>query len=336
VSLANELPVSRAATFSAWLELTKPRIVSLVIFTGLPALLLAARGWPPAPVAWGALVGIALSAASAASFNHYFDRDIDALMRRTRTRPLPSGALPPAAAVGLGVALGVLAMAVLVATTNLLAAGIALASIVYYALVYTVWLKRRTPMNIVIGGGAGASAPLIAWAAVTGSVGLPAILLASIIFLWTPPHFWALSLYRRDDYERAGLPMLPVTHGEGLHAAADRSLHGGAGRKHAGRGATRGPGPALHRERRDPGRALRPRSRTPEAGAERAEGAAAVPLLDRLPVRALPGDERGRARRGGPRPLVTAKAPAPSEHGPGRLPQKRVGARPAYRSGPKW
>jgi protoheme IX farnesyltransferase len=214
VSLANELPVSRASTFSAWLELTKPRIVSLVLFTGLPALLLAARGWPESRVTWGALVGIALSAASAASFNHYFDRDIDALMRRTRTRPLPSGALPPVAAVALGLVLGVLAMAVLVVTTNLLAAAIALVSILYYALFYTVWLKRRTPMNIVIGGGAGASAPLIAWAAVTGSVGLPAILLASIIFLWTPPHFWALSLYRRDDYERAGIPMLPVTHGE--------------------------------------------------------------------------------------------------------------------------
>ena len=214
MSLANELPVPRTATFATWLELTKPRIVSLVLFTGLPALLLAARGWPEPRVAWGALVGIALSAASAASFNHYFDRDIDALMRRTRTRPLPSGALPPVAAVALGLALGAMAMAVLVATTNVLAAGLALASILYYALFYTVWLKRRTPMNIVIGGGAGASAPLIAWAAVTGNVGLPAILLASIIFLWTPPHFWALSLYRRDDYERAGLPMLPVTHGE--------------------------------------------------------------------------------------------------------------------------
>jgi protoheme IX farnesyltransferase len=214
MSLANELPVPRAATFAAWLELTKPRIVSLVLFTGLPALLLAAHGWPEARVAWGALIGIALSAASAASFNHYFDRDIDALMRRTRTRPLPSGALPPIAAVALGLGLGAVAMAVLVVTTNVLAASLALASILYYALFYTVWLKRRTPMNIVIGGGAGASAPLIAWAAVTGSVGLPAILLASIIFLWTPPHFWALSLYRRDDYERAGLPMLPVTHGE--------------------------------------------------------------------------------------------------------------------------
>jgi len=214
MSLASDISTSRAASLRAWLELTKPRIVSLVLFTGLPALLLAARGWPEAQVAWGALIGIALSAASAASFNHYFDRDIDALMRRTRTRPLPSGALPPIAAVALGLALGAVAMAVLVVTTNVLAASLALASILYYALFYTVWLKRRTPMNIVIGGGAGASAPLIAWAAVTGSVGLPAILLASIIFLWTPPHFWALSLYRRDDYERAGLPMLPVTHGE--------------------------------------------------------------------------------------------------------------------------
>jgi len=214
MSLANDLPITRAASLGAWLELTKPRIVSLVLFTGLPALLLAAHGWPAARVAWGALAGIALSAASAASFNHYFDRDIDALMRRTRMRPIPSGALPPIAAVLLGVALGSVALGLLLATTNLLAAGLALASILYYALFYTVWLKRRTPMNIVIGGGAGASAPLIAWAAVTGTVAVPAILLASIIFLWTPPHFWSLSLYRRDDYERAGIPMLPVTHGE--------------------------------------------------------------------------------------------------------------------------
>lgn len=210
----NDLPVTRAGTFAAWLELTKPRIVSLVLFTGLPALLLAAQGWPRPMLLWGTLAGIALSAASAASFNHYFDRDIDALMRRTRTRPLPSGALPPRAAVGLGFALAALATFVLVATSNVLSAAIALLSIFYYAIFYTVWLKRRTPLNIVIGGGAGASAPLIAWAAVTGTVELPAVLLASIIFLWTPPHFWALSLYRRDDYERAGIPMLPVTDGE--------------------------------------------------------------------------------------------------------------------------
>jgi protoheme IX farnesyltransferase len=300
MSLANELPVPRTATFAAWLELTKPRIVSLVLFTGLPALLLAARGWPEPRVAWGALVGIALSAASAASFNHYFDRDIDALMRRTRTRPLPSGALPPVAAVALGLALGAMAMAVLVATTNVLAAGLALASILYYALFYTVWLKRRTPMNIVIGGGAGASAPLIAWAAVTGNVGLPAILLASIIFLWTPPHFWALSLYRRDDYERAGLPMLPVTHGEPETRRRSCSTPSSSWGARCG-GAARGSGPALYGERRGAGRALRPRSRTVAAEAQRAERAGALPLLDPLPVRAVPGDERGRARHRAPR-----------------------------------
>ncbi len=216
MSLANGLPVTRtrAASLATWLELTKPRIMLLVLFTGVPALHLAAHGWPPATVLWGALAGIALSAASAASFNHYFDRDLDALMVRTRQRPLPSGALPPAAALWLGGTLGVVALGVLALATNLLAAAIALASIVYYAWFYTVWLKRRTPMNIVIGGGAGASAPLIAWAAVAGRVELPAVLLASIVFLWTPPHFWALSLYRRDDYARAGIPMLPVTHGE--------------------------------------------------------------------------------------------------------------------------
>ena len=204
--------VAPARVFRAWLELTKPRIVSLVIFTGLPALLLA--GPASARVFWGALAGIALSAASAASFNHYYDRDIDALMLRTRSRPLPAGVLPPVAALGLGFALAAISFVVLWATCEPLAAPIAMASIFYYAVVYTVWLKRRTPQNIVIGGGAGASAPLIAWAAVTGHVGLPAVLMAAVIFLWTPPHFWALSLYRRDDYERAGLPMLPVTHGE--------------------------------------------------------------------------------------------------------------------------
>jgi protoheme IX farnesyltransferase len=165
-------------------------------------------------VFWGAGIGIALSAAAAASFNHYFDRDIDALMKRTRTRPLPSGVLPPAAAAALGVVLAWLAYVDLVIACNALSALIAMTSVFYYAIVYTVWLKRRTPQNIVIGGAAGASAPLIGWAAVTGHVALPAVLLASIIFLWTPPHFWALSLYRREDYARAGLPMLPVTHGE--------------------------------------------------------------------------------------------------------------------------
>jgi protoheme IX farnesyltransferase len=206
--------VSPARALRAWIELTKPRIVSLVLFTGMPALLLAGGELPPPRVFWGALVGIALSAASAAAFNHYYDRDLDGLMVRTRTRPLPAGVLPPASAASLGLVLAWLSWVVLCVTCNPLSALIAMVGIFYYAVVYTVWLKRRTPQNIVIGGGAGASAPIIAWAAVTGRVDLPAFLMAAIIFLWTPPHFWALSLYRRDDYARAGLPMLPVTHGE--------------------------------------------------------------------------------------------------------------------------
>ena len=197
-----------------YLELTKPRIVMLVIITGIPALLMARSGYPGNGVFWGTLAGIALAAASAACFNNYLDRDIDRLMKRTAARALPSGLLPASHALGLGFLLAGLSWIVLAAWGNLLSAAIGLVSIVYYAVVYTAWLKRRTPQNIVIGGGAGASAPLIAWAAVTGQVGLPAVLLAAIVFLWTPPHFWALSLYRRDDYARAGIPMLPVTHGE--------------------------------------------------------------------------------------------------------------------------
>jgi protoheme IX farnesyltransferase len=198
----------------AYLELTKPRIVLLVVMTGVPALLLAAQGMPRPALFFGTLIGTMLASMSAAAFNHYVDRDIDGLMRRTRTRPLPAGILPPAAALATGIVLGILSWSLLVVTANVLAAAIAMAGIFYYAVVYSVWLKRRTPQNIVIGGGAGASAPLIAWAAVTGSLALPAWLLASIVFLWTPPHFWALSLYRREDYARAGIPMLPVTHGE--------------------------------------------------------------------------------------------------------------------------
>ncbi len=198
----------------AYLELTKPRIALLVIVTGFPALLMAANGWPEPRVLWGALAGILIAAGSAASFNHYVDRDIDGLMLRTARRPIPARVLPAWHALALGWALAALSASVLTVTTNLLASGLALASVFYYAVVYSIWLKRSTPQNIVIGGAAGASAPLIAWAAVTGTVGLPAIVMAAIVFLWTPPHFWALSLYRREDYARAGIPMLPVTHGE--------------------------------------------------------------------------------------------------------------------------
>jgi len=197
-----------------YLELTKPRIVLLVIMTAVPALLIAARGFPPASRFWGALLGIAFAAAAASSFNHYLDRDIDGLMRRTARRPLPSGLLPASHALVLGFVLSGLAWVTLRVFGNGLAALIGLASIAYYALVYTAWLKRRTPQNIVIGGGAGASAPLIAWAALTGGVSVPAALLSAIVFLWTPPHFWSLALDRHEDYARAGIPMLPVTHGD--------------------------------------------------------------------------------------------------------------------------
>jgi protoheme IX farnesyltransferase len=213
LSAVTERP-SVARVAGAYLELTKPRIVLLILMTGVPALLMAGNGWPEARIFWAALLGIALAAGSGSAFNHYVDRDIDGLMRRTERRPLPAGTLTPAQALTFAFLLAALSWMVLVAWTNPLAAAIALVSIFYYAVVYSVWLKRRTPQNIVIGGGAGASAPLIAWAAVTGEVGMPAVVLASIVFFWTPPHFWALSLYRRDDYLRAGLPMLPVTHGE--------------------------------------------------------------------------------------------------------------------------
>ena len=211
--LAAERP-STARVLLALLELTKPRIVLLVLLTGVPALLMAAHGWPEPKLAIGALLGTALAAASAASFNHYFDRDIDALMARTKRRPLPLGTLQPAHAVVFAFVLAGLALWVLLAWTNRVAALVGMLSIAYYAVFYTVWLKRATPQNIVIGGAAGATAPLISWAAVTGTIGLPAVLLAAIVFFWTPPHFWALALYRREDYMKAGIPMLPVTHGE--------------------------------------------------------------------------------------------------------------------------
>jgi len=205
---------SAARVVAGYLELTKPRIVLLILMTGVPALLMAARGLPSARVFWATMIGTALAAASGSVFNHYVDRDIDRLMRRTARRPLPLGLIAPQKALAFAFLLAALSWVVLTAWTNLLSAWIAVASIVYYAVIYSMWLKRRTPQNIVIGGGAGASAPLIAWAAVTGRVELPAVILASIVFFWTPPHFWALSLYRREDYVRAGLPMLPVTHGE--------------------------------------------------------------------------------------------------------------------------
>ena len=196
-----------------YLELTKPKVVALITFTAIVGTLLAAPGIPPfAALVWGNL-GIALAAACAATINHVLDRRIDAQMARTRGRPLPTGALSERAALIFAAALGVAAMALLAFLVNLLTATLTFVSLIGYAVVYTVWLKRATSQNIVIGGAAGAAPPVLGWTAVTNSVDPNALLLFLIIFAWTPPHFWALAIARRDEYARAGIPMLPVTHG---------------------------------------------------------------------------------------------------------------------------
>jgi len=196
-----------------YLELTKPKVVALLTFTAVVGTLLASPGLPPLePLLWGNL-GIALAAACAAAINHVLDRRIDELMARTRARPLPSGQLTERAALVFAAVLGVTSMAILAFLVNLLTAVLTFLSLIGYAVIYTVWLKRATPQNIVIGGAAGAAPPVLGWAAVTDSIDPNALLLFLIIFVWTPPHFWALAIARRDEYARAGIPMLPVTHG---------------------------------------------------------------------------------------------------------------------------
>ncbi len=196
-----------------YLELTKPRVVALITFTAVVGTLLASPGAPPLEaLLWGNL-GIALAAACAATLNHVLDRRIDAQMARTRARPLPSGQLSERQALVFAAVLGVSAMAILAFLVNLLTAGLTFLSLIGYAVVYTVWLKRATSQNIVIGGAAGAAPPVLGWAAVTNGIDPNALLLFLIIFVWTPPHFWALAIARRDEYARAGIPMLPVTHG---------------------------------------------------------------------------------------------------------------------------
>jgi protoheme IX farnesyltransferase len=196
-----------------YLELTKPRVVALICFTAVVGTLLASPGAPPLEaLVWGNL-GIALAAACAATLNHVLDRRIDAQMARTRARPLPSGQLTERQALVFAAVLGVSAMAILAFLVNLLTAVLTFLSLIGYAVVYTVWLKRATSQNIVIGGAAGAAPPVLGWAAVTNGIDPNALLLFLIIFVWTPPHFWALAIARRDEYARAGIPMLPVTHG---------------------------------------------------------------------------------------------------------------------------
>jgi protoheme IX farnesyltransferase len=196
-----------------YLELTKPRVVALVTFTAIVGTLLASPGVPPLDaLVWGNL-GIALAAACAATLNHVLDRRIDAQMARTRGRPLPSGQLTERQALVFAALLGVSAMTILAFLVNLLTAELTFLSLIGYAVIYTVWLKRATSQNIVIGGAAGAAPPVLGWAAVTNGIDPNALLLFLIIFVWTPPHFWALAIARRDEYARAGIPMLPVTHG---------------------------------------------------------------------------------------------------------------------------
>jgi len=194
----------------AYVAVTKPRIIELLLVTTLPTMFLAAGGWPRLSTAVAVLAGGALAAAGANTFNSVYDRDIDALMDRTAHRPMVSGAISPRAGILWGLTLSILSVAVLGVFANLLAAALAIAAIAFYVFGYTMWLKRRTPQNIVWGGAAGCMPVLIAWAAVTGSLTWTPVVLFIIIFLWTPPHYWPLSLRYRDDYASAGVPMLPV------------------------------------------------------------------------------------------------------------------------------
>ncbi len=204
---------ARTATWRDYFELTKPKVVYLIVFTAIVGTLLASPGWPPLDaLIWGNL-GIALAAACAAAINHVLDQRIDEQMSRTRGRPLPRGKLGTAQALAFAAVLGTLSMLILGYLVNPLTAALTFASLIGYAVVYTVWLKRATSQNIVIGGAAGAAPPVLGWAAVTNSIDPNALLLFLIIFVWTPPHFWALAIARRDEYARAGIPMLPVTHG---------------------------------------------------------------------------------------------------------------------------
>jgi protoheme IX farnesyltransferase len=197
-----------------WVALLKPRVMTLVVFSGLVGMLVAPGALSMHPVlAATAILCIAVAAGAAGAINMWYDRDIDAVMRRTAQRPIPAGRIQPNAALAFGVWLAVGSVTLMWMATNLVAAAVLAASIAFYVFIYTMWLKRRTPQNIVIGGAAGALPPVIGWAAVTGDVTLVPLLLFAIIFFWTPPHFWALSLWAHDDYERAGVPMLPVSAG---------------------------------------------------------------------------------------------------------------------------
>jgi len=204
--------VSGGTAVSDYVQILKPRVMSLVVFTGFVGLVVAPGHLHPVLAAIAVLC-IAVGAGASGAINMWYDRDIDAVMRRTAQRPLPAGRMQPGEALGFGVVLGVGSVVVMGLAINWAAAALLALTIAFYVFVYTIWLKRRTPQNIVIGGAAGALPPLIGWAAVTGDLGWGALALFAIIFFWTPPHFWALSLYSAREYAAAGVPMLPVVAG---------------------------------------------------------------------------------------------------------------------------
>ncbi|MBL9053063.1 MAG: protoheme IX farnesyltransferase [Tabrizicola sp.] len=198
--------------FGDYVQLLKPRVMSLVVFTALVGLLVAPVGLHPVE-GFAAILFIALGAGASGALNMWWDADIDAVMSRTQGRPVPSGRLQAGEALAVGLGLSGISVVMLGLATNLMAAGLLAFTIFFYAVVYSMWLKRSTPQNIVIGGAAGAFPPMIGWVAVTGSVSLEAFLMFALIFMWTPPHFWALALFMKEDYHAAGVPMLTVTHG---------------------------------------------------------------------------------------------------------------------------
>ncbi len=204
-------------TYTDWrdyYELTKPRVVMLIVFTAVVGMFLSVPGWPGTSALIFGIAGIGLASSAAAVFNHVLDARTDILMMRTRGRPLPQGKLTERAALSFASVICVVAMIILWFLVNPLTAILTFSSLIGYAVVYTVFLKRATPQNIVIGGAAGAAPPVLGWTAVTGEIHSSALLLFLIIFVWTPPHFWALAIARKEEYEKVGIPMLPVTHGE--------------------------------------------------------------------------------------------------------------------------
>lgn len=211
--MATTTPLQAQVGWRDFLELTKPRVTALIVFTAAVGMLLATPGQIPLDIFVFGLTGIALASGSAAAINHVADDRIDALMGRTRNRPLPTGAVRRRDALIFALTIGAISMLMLSFLVNALTAALTFASLIGYAVIYTMYLKRATPQNIVIGGAAGAAPPVLGWTAVTGTIDPHSLLLFLIIFAWTPPHFWALAIYKRNEYAKTGVPMLPVTHG---------------------------------------------------------------------------------------------------------------------------